>query len=151
MLAYVDAHGGGTIGVESQSRPRTAIIESDAEVAGLGGFSGRESSVWVAWLAQRVRSGQLRWVLGESNTGGEAAASSPLAGLNLFGGPGARSLARGALARRPSGRHAQGSRRALDAAAKACVKVAVSTGRGHALRLQGRAAQLEALARESGR
>ena len=65
VLAYVKAHGGGTIAVSSQSSAATAIISSGAKVAGIGGFSGRESSVSVAWLAQRVRSGSIRWVLGE--------------------------------------------------------------------------------------
>ena len=41
-LAYVKAHGGGTIGVSSQQGAASAIIESGADVAGIGGFSGRE-------------------------------------------------------------------------------------------------------------
>jgi hypothetical protein len=40
-------------------------------VAGIGGFSGRESEVTVSWLADAVRSGRIRWVLASgSNTGG---------------------------------------------------------------------------------
>jgi hypothetical protein len=39
------------------------IIESGANVAALGGFSGRESEVSVSWLAQAVRAGKVRWVL----------------------------------------------------------------------------------------
>jgi 4-amino-4-deoxy-L-arabinose transferase-like glycosyltransferase len=65
VLAYVKQHGGGTIAVSSQSSAATAIISSDAKVAGIGGFSGRESNVSAAWLAQEVRSGSIRWVLGE--------------------------------------------------------------------------------------
>ena len=42
-LAYVAAHGGGTIAVSSQTGASTAIITSGANVAGIGGFSGRES------------------------------------------------------------------------------------------------------------
>ena len=38
-------HGGGAIGVESQSTAAAAILSNDADVAGLGGFSGRESTV----------------------------------------------------------------------------------------------------------
>ena len=34
-------------------------------MAGIGGFSGRESDVSVSWLAQEVRSGRIRWVLAE--------------------------------------------------------------------------------------
>ncbi|HEX4010324.1 MAG TPA: glycosyltransferase family 39 protein [Solirubrobacteraceae bacterium] len=68
---YVAAHGGGTIGVESQSSASDAILSSDANVAGLGGFSGRESSVTASWIAMEVRDGRLRWLLAEGNdTGG---------------------------------------------------------------------------------
>ncbi len=63
-IAYAKAHGGGTIGVESQSSAADAILRSGADVAGLGGFSGRESTVSVTWLATKVASGHLRWVLG---------------------------------------------------------------------------------------
>jgi len=46
-----------------------AIISSDANVAGLGGFSGRESSVTPAWVAMEVRQGRLRWVLAQGGQG----------------------------------------------------------------------------------
>jgi len=69
VLAYVKTHGGGTIAVSSQSGAASAIIKSDADVAGIGGFSGRESSVSVSWLAQEVGSRKIRWVVGESATG----------------------------------------------------------------------------------
>jgi 4-amino-4-deoxy-L-arabinose transferase-like glycosyltransferase len=65
-VAYARSHGGGTIGVESQSTAAAVILSSDADVAGLGGFSGRESSVSVAWIATEVRSGRLRWLLDEA-------------------------------------------------------------------------------------
>jgi 4-amino-4-deoxy-L-arabinose transferase-like glycosyltransferase len=67
VLAYVEQHGGGTIAVSSQTSAASAIIASGAKVAGIGGFSGRESAVSVAWLAQRVESGSIRWVLGEQS------------------------------------------------------------------------------------
>jgi hypothetical protein len=61
------------------------ILSSDANVAGLGGFSGRESSVTATWLAAEVRAGHLRWVLvdqgqgarlpGDTRTGSQAALS----------------------------------------------------------------------------
>ena len=54
VLSYVKQHGGGTIAVSSQSSAAQAIIDGDANVAGIGGFSGRESDVSVAWLAQEV-------------------------------------------------------------------------------------------------
>ncbi|MBV9422591.1 MAG: glycosyltransferase family 39 protein, partial [Solirubrobacterales bacterium] len=82
-VRYAQSHGGGTIGVESQSSAAAAILSSDANVAGLGGFSGRESTVSVAWLASEVKSGRMRWVLvdqaqrislpGDTRTGSEAA------------------------------------------------------------------------------
>ena len=52
--------------VSSQSSAASAIIGQGAAVAGIGGFSGRESAVSVAWLAQEVRSGRIRWVLAEA-------------------------------------------------------------------------------------
>jgi len=68
-IAYAKAHGGGTIAVESQSSAAAAILSSDADVAGIGGFSGRESSVTASWIAGEVASGHLRWVL-PAGTGG---------------------------------------------------------------------------------
>jgi hypothetical protein len=59
----VHQHGGGTIAVSSQQGASTPIITSGADVAGIGGFTGRESQVTVQWLAQAVRDGQIRWVL----------------------------------------------------------------------------------------
>ena len=50
-------HGGGTIAVSSQSGAAASIIQSGADVAGIGGFSGRESQVTATWLADAVRSG----------------------------------------------------------------------------------------------
>jgi hypothetical protein len=55
--------------VSSQSSAATAIIARDADVAGIGGFSGRESDVSAAWLAQEVAAGKIRWVVGEQGTG----------------------------------------------------------------------------------
>jgi 4-amino-4-deoxy-L-arabinose transferase-like glycosyltransferase len=66
---YAKAHGGGTIGVSSQSSAAAAILSSNADVAGLGGFSGRESSVTAQWIASEVRSGHLRWILADSQQG----------------------------------------------------------------------------------
>jgi 4-amino-4-deoxy-L-arabinose transferase-like glycosyltransferase len=75
---YAKTHGGGAIGVESQSSAAAAILASNANVAGLGGFSGRESTVSAQWLAMEVRTGRLRWILadGQGGFGGG------------FGGPG---------------------------------------------------------------
>ena len=62
-LRYVKRHGGGTIAVGSQSAAAGPIITRGAHVAGIGGFSGRESQVTDAWLAGVVRSGRVRYVL----------------------------------------------------------------------------------------
>lgn len=63
-IAYAQANGGGTIGVESQSAAAGLIASSSADVAGIGGFSGRESSVSVEWLAEAVDDGRIRWIVG---------------------------------------------------------------------------------------
>ncbi|MGZ4271998.1 MAG: ArnT family glycosyltransferase [Solirubrobacteraceae bacterium] len=63
VLSYVKAHGGGTIAVSSQTGASSAIIQSGASVAGIGGFSGRESDISAQWLAQAVKDGRIRWVL----------------------------------------------------------------------------------------
>jgi 4-amino-4-deoxy-L-arabinose transferase-like glycosyltransferase len=68
-VAYAKAHGGGTIGVESQGTAASLILSENANVAGLGGFSGRESTVSATWLAQEVRSGHLRWIVAEQSRG----------------------------------------------------------------------------------
>jgi 4-amino-4-deoxy-L-arabinose transferase-like glycosyltransferase len=94
VIAYVKQHGGGTIAVSSQSSAASTIISGEADVAGIGGFSGRESDVSAAWLAQRVSSGAIRWVIGEQ-----------------AGGPG------------PGGGGRAGSKAAMAAVAKACQKV----------------------------
>jgi 4-amino-4-deoxy-L-arabinose transferase-like glycosyltransferase len=69
-LTYAKAHGGGTIGVSSQQGAADAIIRSDANVAGLGGFSGRETEVTAAWLADAVKDGRIRYVLTGGSSGG---------------------------------------------------------------------------------
>jgi 4-amino-4-deoxy-L-arabinose transferase-like glycosyltransferase len=68
--AYVKTHGGGTIAVSSQQGASDAVITSGVNVAALGGFSGRESEVSVAWLKQAVRDGRVRWVLVDSSSSG---------------------------------------------------------------------------------
>jgi 4-amino-4-deoxy-L-arabinose transferase-like glycosyltransferase len=71
-LSYVRSHGGGTIAVSSQQGAAQTIISTGADVAALGGFSGRESEVSVAWLADAVRAGKVRWVLADRAGGGFA-------------------------------------------------------------------------------
>jgi 4-amino-4-deoxy-L-arabinose transferase-like glycosyltransferase len=104
-LAYAKRHGGGTVAVSSQSSAASAIIANGAKVAGIGGFSGRESDVTTSWLAHEVSSGAIRWVLVEQSG---------------FGATG-----RGAGA---PGDTRAGSKAAMSAAAKACKRVALSAG-----------------------
>ena len=68
--AYAEANGGGTVVIASQSGAAGAIIASGSDVAGLGGFSGRESEVTVSWLANAVGGGRIRWVMTSSSGGG---------------------------------------------------------------------------------
>ncbi len=70
VLAYAKANGGGTVAVSSQQGASTAIIQSGADVAGIGGFSGRESAPSISWFAQEVRDGNIRWVLTGGQMGG---------------------------------------------------------------------------------
>ena len=69
-MAYVQANGGGTIAVSSQSSAAGAALQTGVDVAALGGFSGRESEVSVGWLADRVADGSIRWVLVDGEGGG---------------------------------------------------------------------------------
>jgi len=114
VVSYVKQHGGGTIGVSSQSSAAQAILEDDADVAGLGGFSGRESDVSVSWLAREVRDGKIRWVLVE-----QVGASG--------GGP------------RLAGDTRQGSKTAMAAVAKVCTAVSISTSSATGTSGSGRA------------
>jgi 4-amino-4-deoxy-L-arabinose transferase-like glycosyltransferase len=127
ILTYVRAHGGGTVAVASQSTAATAIIDQDADVAGIGGFSGVESDISISWLAQRVSSGQIRWVVSDPTSTGRGAG---------FGGL--------------PGDTRTGSAVAIAAAAKACTKVTLpgtATAAGTLYDCQGRAAALTALGR----
>ena len=62
-LTYTKANGGGTLVISSQSGASQSIIQSGADVAAIGGFSGCETVVTTEWLANAVRSGRVRWVL----------------------------------------------------------------------------------------
>jgi 4-amino-4-deoxy-L-arabinose transferase-like glycosyltransferase len=82
-VSYAKAHGGGTVAVASQSEAAPLVIDGDS-VAGIGGFSGRESETNAAWLAQEVHAGHIRWVLTTSS--GPGGAGGGLAGGGLAGG-----------------------------------------------------------------
>ena len=86
-------------------------------MAGIGGFSGRESDVSVAWLAAEVKAGRIRWVLDQESSGAGATAGG--AGL----GAGRTVGAAGFAGRGLPGDGRAGSRVAIAAAAKACVAV----------------------------
>ena len=116
VLAYVKAHGGGTIAVSSQSSAAASIIAKGAQVAGIGGFSGRESDVSVSWLAQEVRSGKIRWVLDDEASGFRAAAGA------------GRGVGRDGRA---------GSKAAISAAAKACLRASLPVESGGSARAGG--------------
>ena len=58
-------------GFGGQGTAAAVIISSDPNVAGLVGFSGRESTVSLAWLAQEVSSGHLRWILTDGTGGSQ--------------------------------------------------------------------------------
>jgi hypothetical protein len=68
-LAYAQANGGGTVAVSSQSGAAGSLITAGADVAALGGFSGRESQVTTDWLADAVEQGRIRYVLTEGADG----------------------------------------------------------------------------------
>lgn len=69
-LAYAKANGGGTVAVSSQNGAAGQLVTSGADLAAIGGFSGRESQVSTAWLADAVEAGRIRWVLTDSSGGG---------------------------------------------------------------------------------
>jgi hypothetical protein len=130
VVEYTEAHGGGTIAVDSQSGAAASIIEAGAEVAGIGGFSGKESSVSVTWLEERIESGAIAWIytsgLGGGLTGSPSGAMS--AGEATGGRSGATSGEPGGGAV-PVGEGASGgdtrtgSESAIDTVLKSCAKV----------------------------
>jgi 4-amino-4-deoxy-L-arabinose transferase-like glycosyltransferase len=90
-VAYAEQHGGGTIAVDSQTGASGELISAGAPVAALGGFSGRESQVSIAWLADAVQSGQIRWVLTSGGGGlpfdGRIGANDVMAAAQRVGTP----------------------------------------------------------------
>jgi hypothetical protein len=90
VLSYISSHGGGNLAVSSQSTAASAIVAGHTNVVGLGGFSGRESEVTTAWLAQQVRDGHIRWVLADSGgfgmgNDGRVGASAVMAAVQQVG------------------------------------------------------------------
>ncbi|MGD0981347.1 MAG: glycosyltransferase family 39 protein [Solirubrobacteraceae bacterium] len=99
IVRFVRRHGGGTIAVSSQSQAAKAIIKQNANVAGIGGWSGRESDPTVAWFASEVNSGHVRWVYSEGLANFDVAADGRV-----------------------------GDTAVLEAATRACVRVDASNG-----------------------
>jgi 4-amino-4-deoxy-L-arabinose transferase-like glycosyltransferase len=135
ILEYTKSHGGGTIAVDSQSGASSAIIEEGAEVAGIGGFSGKESSVSASWLEGRIDSGAITWIYtsGLGTPGGGAAGgfggSSTTGALtgSTGGGPAGSSTA-GPLSSSggPGGDSRTGSESAIDTVVKQCTAISSS-------------------------
>jgi 4-amino-4-deoxy-L-arabinose transferase-like glycosyltransferase len=118
ILEYTEAHGGGTIAVDSQSGASSAIIEGGAEVAGIGGFSGKESSVSAAWLEERIESGAIAWIY-TSGLGGMTGGPGVSAATGESGG--GQSAPGGG-----TGDTRTGSESAIDTVVKQCTAVSAS-------------------------
>jgi 4-amino-4-deoxy-L-arabinose transferase-like glycosyltransferase len=157
-IAYAKAHGGGTVAVESQSTAAAAILSSDANVAGIGGFSGRESSVTASWVAMEVADGHLRWVLPDSGGGGlgGGAGGGGFGGAGGFGGSAGGGFGAGGAAGGfgaggagggfgAPGDTRTGSQAAIDVVEKACRADKISGTSGTSVTLydcQGRASAI---------
>jgi hypothetical protein len=90
-LVYARANGGGTIAVSSQSGAAGSLITSGADIAAIGGFSGRESQVTTDWLAVAVEQGRIRYVLTQGAEGlrndGRIGSSEVMAAVEAVGTP----------------------------------------------------------------
>jgi 4-amino-4-deoxy-L-arabinose transferase-like glycosyltransferase len=90
-LKYAQANGGGTVAVSSQSGAAGSLIIAGADVAALGGFSGRETQVSVDWLADAVEQGRIRYVLTDGADGlpqdGRVGSSEVMAAVEAVGTP----------------------------------------------------------------
>ena len=128
---------------QSRARPRQRTRSSKTvhKVAGIGGFSGNESEVSAAWLAQEMRTGKIRWVLDSSSgLGGGFGGAARFGGAAGFGGSGNRGSGGGIAGGRV------GSRDAMEWVTEACRKA--TTVDGSALYdCSGRAARILAVAR----
>ena len=75
----------------SQSGAAGELITEGADVAAIGGFSGRESEVSLEWLVQAVKDGRIRYVLTEGADGlrndGRVGSSEVMAAVQQVGTP----------------------------------------------------------------
>jgi hypothetical protein len=157
---YASSHGGGTVAVESQSSAAAAILAGDTNVAGIGGFSGRETTVSIQWLAMEVRDGKIRYLLNTtSGGGGGGGGGGTRGGFGGFGGTGTGSSTgapsfgghSGAGGFGGAGDSRDGSAKAIAAAEKVAKKITV-TENGTKVTLydlQGKAAAILAQANAS--
>ena len=67
-MKYARAHGGMV--VTSSQNATSAQVIAGANIAAIGGFSGRESQVTTAWLADAIDAGHVRRVLTGGGGGG---------------------------------------------------------------------------------
>jgi 4-amino-4-deoxy-L-arabinose transferase-like glycosyltransferase len=81
VLNYTTEHGGGTVATEAQSGAALNIIEENADVAGIGGFSGSESDPSISWLAGEVASGHIRWIYVEGQSADAAGRAGATAAI----------------------------------------------------------------------
>jgi hypothetical protein len=134
--------------IESQSSAAAAILAGETNVAGIGGFSGRETTVSTKWLAMEVRDGKIRYLLNTtSGFGGGGAARRGAGTGSSTGAPsfGGRSGTGGFGA----GDTRDGSAKAITAAEKVARKITV-TENGTKVTLydlQGKAAAILAQAK----
>jgi 4-amino-4-deoxy-L-arabinose transferase-like glycosyltransferase len=63
VLSYIRTHGGGVLGVRSQTQAAEAIVAGNARIAGLGGWSGEETPMSPSWFGWAVRRHRVRWVM----------------------------------------------------------------------------------------
>lgn len=96
ILDYAQTHSGGTpitLAVEGGARATEAyLINTDAAIVGMGGFSGQDPAPTVATLAQWVQQGRLRYVLAGGHgpdghrPGGQGSGHQGLGGQGPGGG-----------------------------------------------------------------
>ena len=67
-MFWGSSSSGGTIVVAGQNGIGTQVA-SGQDVAAIGGFSGRETTVSVSWLADAVEDGRVRFVMTGSSGG----------------------------------------------------------------------------------
>ncbi len=113
VLEYTESHGGGAVAVQSQSEAAPSIIESGAEVVGIGGFSGKETSISAEWLEERIENGEIRWIV---------------SGGGMAGGPGGAMAGPGRSGGGLPGDDRTGSESAIDTVtAKLCTEVSADS------------------------